>query len=148
MTAGVMMAKEASVTMCLSPALPEYSQRASNAEKLPFDDVIKWKHLPRYWLFVRGIHRLLEVSPSQRPVRRTFVVFFDLCLKKRLSKQSIRRWCETSSRSSWRYCNANINYHDLDIFTLENANVHVCVPFILFPSRHEKIKEANKTLTE
>ena len=21
------------------------------------DDVIKWKHLPRYWLFLRGIHR-------------------------------------------------------------------------------------------
>ena len=21
------------------------------------DDVIKWKHFPRYWLFVRGIHR-------------------------------------------------------------------------------------------
>ena len=21
-------------------------------------DVIKWKHLPRYWTFVRGIHRL------------------------------------------------------------------------------------------
>ena len=22
-----------------------------------YDDVIKWKHFPRYWLFVRGIHR-------------------------------------------------------------------------------------------
>ena len=21
------------------------------------DDVIKWKHFPRYWPFVRGIHR-------------------------------------------------------------------------------------------
>ena len=21
------------------------------------DDVIKWKHLPRYWPFLRGIHR-------------------------------------------------------------------------------------------
>ena len=24
---------------------------------LPHDDVFKWKHLPRYWPFVRGIHR-------------------------------------------------------------------------------------------
>ena len=24
---------------------------------VPHDDVIKWKHFPRYWLFVRGIHR-------------------------------------------------------------------------------------------
>ena len=23
----------------------------------PYDDVIKWKHFPRYWPFVRGIHR-------------------------------------------------------------------------------------------
>ena len=22
-----------------------------------YDDVIKWKHLPRYWHFVMGIHR-------------------------------------------------------------------------------------------
>ena len=29
------------------------------------DDVIKWKHFPRYWSFVRGIHRQI---PSQRPV--------------------------------------------------------------------------------
>ena len=27
------------------------------------DDVIKWKHFPRYWLFVRGIHR----SPVNYP---------------------------------------------------------------------------------
>ena len=29
------------------------------------DDVIKWKHFPRYWLFVRGIHRLLVNSPHK-----------------------------------------------------------------------------------
>ena len=27
------------------------------------DDVIKWKHIPRYWLFVRGIHRSPVNSP-------------------------------------------------------------------------------------
>ena len=43
--------------------------------------------------------------PSQRPVTRNFDVFFDLCLNKRLSKQSRRRWFETSSRSLWRHCN-------------------------------------------
>ena len=62
------------------------------------DDVIKWKHFPRYWSFVRGF-------PSQRPATRTFDVFFDLCLNKRLSKQSRRRWFETASGSSWRQCN-------------------------------------------
>ena len=42
--------------------------------------------------------------PSQRPVTRNFNVFFDLCLNKRLSKQSRRRWFETSSRSLWHHC--------------------------------------------
>ena len=37
--------------------------------------------------------------PSQRPVTRSFDVFFGLCLNKRLSKQSICRWFETPSRS-------------------------------------------------
>ena len=42
--------------------------------------------------------------PSQRPVLRSFDVFFDLRLNKRLSKQWWARWFETPSRSLWRYC--------------------------------------------
>ena len=43
--------------------------------------------------------------PSHRPVTRSFHVFFDLRLNKRLSKQS-RRWCfETPLHSLWRHCN-------------------------------------------
>ena len=29
------------------------------------DDVIKWKHFPRYWPFVRGIHRSTVNSPHK-----------------------------------------------------------------------------------
>ena len=29
------------------------------------DDVIKWKHFPRYWQFVRGIHRSPVHSPNK-----------------------------------------------------------------------------------
>ena len=43
--------------------------------------------------------------PSQRPVTRSFVVFFHLRLNKRLSKQSIRLWFETPWRSLLRHCN-------------------------------------------
>ena len=50
------------------------------------DDVIKWKHFPRYWPFVRGTQRS-RWSPAQRPVTRSFDVFFDLRSNKRLSKQ-------------------------------------------------------------
>ena len=44
--------------------------------------------------------------PSQRPVPWCFVVFFDLRLNKRLSKQSGHRWYETPSRSLWHHYNA------------------------------------------
>ena len=43
--------------------------------------------------------------PSQRPVTRTFGVLFDLHLNKRLSKQSICGWFETSWSSLWRHSN-------------------------------------------
>ena len=43
--------------------------------------------------------------PSQRLVTWSFHVFFDLCLNKRLSKQSTRRWFKTPSHTLWRHCN-------------------------------------------
>ena len=53
-----------------------------------YDDVIKWKHFPRNWPFVRGIHPVPGEFPAKRPVTRSFDIFFDLRLNKRLSKQS------------------------------------------------------------
>ena len=44
--------------------------------------------------------------PTQRPVTRSFDVFFDLRLNKRLSKQPRGWWFETQSWSLWRHCNA------------------------------------------
>ena len=43
--------------------------------------------------------------PTQRPVTRSFDVFFDLHLNKRLSKQSWGWWFETPSRPLWRHSN-------------------------------------------
>ena len=43
--------------------------------------------------------------PTQRPVTRSFDVFFDLCLNKWLSKQPWCWWFETPSWSLWRQCN-------------------------------------------
>ena len=45
---------------------------------------------------------------AQRPVTRSFDVFFDLRLNKRLSKQSWGWWFETLSRPLWRHCNEYI----------------------------------------
>ena len=44
--------------------------------------------------------------PTQRPVVRSFDVFFDLRLNTRLSKQPWDLWFETPSWSLWRQCNA------------------------------------------
>ena len=43
--------------------------------------------------------------PAQRPVTRSFDVFFDPRLNKRLSKQSWDWWFETLSCPLWRHCN-------------------------------------------
>ena len=43
--------------------------------------------------------------PTQRPVTRSFDVFFDLHLNKRLSKQSRGWWFETPSHPLWRHRN-------------------------------------------
>ena len=45
--------------------------------------------------------------PAQRPVTRSFDVFFELRLNRRLSKQSRGWWFETLSRPLWRHCNEN-----------------------------------------
>ena len=52
-----------------------------------------------------GISPVTDELSSQRPVTRSFDVFFYLCLYKRFSKQSRHRWFETPLHSLWRHCN-------------------------------------------
>ena len=49
--------------------------------------------------------------PAQRPVTRSFDVFFDLCLNKWLSKQSQDWWFEMPSRSLWRQRNVQRRFY-------------------------------------
>ena len=49
--------------------------------------------------------------PAQRPVTRSFDVFFDLLPNKRLSEQSRGWWFETPSCSVWRHCNAKDGFY-------------------------------------
>ena len=53
--------------------------------------------------------------PAQRPVARSFDVFFDLRLNKRLSKQSYGWWFETLSHPLW--CHRNVD------------GIFKCIPF-------------------
>ena len=50
---------------------PKYSHT-----KNPYHDVIKWKHFPRYWPFVRGIHRSPVNSPHQGQWRGALMFSF------------------------------------------------------------------------
>ena len=54
--------------------------------------------------------------PAQRPVTRSFDVFFDLRLNKWLSKQSWGWWLDTLSHPLWRHCNALLNTKRTDDF--------------------------------
>ena len=69
------------------------------------DDVIKWKHFPRNWPLVWGIHHSPVNFPykCQWPGALIFSLIF--ALNKRLSKQSWGWWFETPSHSLWRHCN-------------------------------------------
>ena len=55
--------------------------------------------------FCAGNSRVTGEFPTQRPVTRSFDVFFDLRLNKLLIKQCWGWWFETPSHPLWRYCN-------------------------------------------
>ena len=48
-------------------------KRTSDTDLTLHDDVIKWKHFPRYWPFVRGIHRSPVNSPHKGQWRGALV---------------------------------------------------------------------------
>ena len=57
--------------------LQSCSDSVGNADH---DDVIKWKHFPRYWPFVRGIHRSSVNSPHKCLWRGT-LMFALICAR-------------------------------------------------------------------
>ena len=67
------------------------------------DDIIKWKHFPHNCPLCGEFTGPGEF-PTQRPVTRSFDVFFDLRLNKRSGKQPWGWWFETLSWSLWRQC--------------------------------------------
>ena len=78
---------------------------AGGTEACHHDDVMEWKHFPRYWPFVQGIHRPPVNSPHKGQWRGT-LMFSLICV-------SWCWWFETQSRSSWRHCNARMDFNYL-----------------------------------
>ena len=68
-----------------------------------------WRHqmetFPRYWPFVRVIHRSPVNSPQKGQWRGALMVSLICAFNKRLSIQSWGWGLETPSRSLWRHCN-------------------------------------------
>ena len=59
--------------------------------------------------------------PAQRPVTRSFDIFLDLRLNKRLSKQSWGWWFETLSHPLWPHCNALYKRTETSQITLKST---------------------------
>ena len=115
----------------------------------PRDDVIEWKHFPRYWPFVRGIHR----SPVNSPLKGQWrgALMFTLIQARtngwvnNRDAGDLRRYCVNSL---WRHCDDQaapsgastssvpyVNPHFPDLFLLLllstyfvvlNHNVYFC----------------------
>ena len=68
-------------------------------------DVTKWKHFSALQALCEGNLPVTGEFLSQRPLTRSFDVFFDLRLNERLSKPSRSRWFETPLHPLWRQWN-------------------------------------------
>ena len=68
-----------------------------------------WRHqmetFSALWAICAGNSPVPGEFPAQMPVTRSFDIFFDLRLNKRLSKQSWGWWFETLSHPLWRHSN-------------------------------------------
>ena len=71
------------------------------------DDVIKW-NIFRVTGHLCGDSPVSGEFPEQRPVARSFDVFFDLRLNERFSKHSWGWWLETETSPLWRHSNGTM----------------------------------------
>ena len=69
-----------------------------------------WRHRMETFSVLLALCAVTGGFPSQRPVTRSFDVFFDLHLNKRLSKQSRLWWFEMPSYSLWCHCNGGMGH--------------------------------------
>ena len=98
-----------------------------------------WRHqmetFPAILAICAGNSAVTGEFPAQRPVTRSFYVFFDLRLNKRLSKQLWGWWLETPSSPLWRHCNVfHISYTRQSEYRRQENYIHgwnsmVNVPF-------------------
>ena len=91
------------------------------------DDVIKWKHFPRYWPFVRGIHRSPVDSPHKGQWRRA-LMFSLICAP-------INGWINNGEAGDLRRYRAH-----RDVIVMRYQNVRVCRSCLFW---NEEMKEVS-----
>ena len=105
-----------SILIQLFVAASKYSGRTTRLKPYPLisgsvcrNVMIWWRHQMEIFsallAFCAGNSPVIGEFPLQRPVTRSFDVFFDLRLNKGLSKQWRRWWFDTSQCLLWRNCN-------------------------------------------
>ena len=84
------------------------------------DDVIKWKHFPRYWPFVRGIHRSPVNSPHKGQWRTALMftlicVWINGCANNR-KVGDLRRYCAHYGVTVMRYIPLTVGQELLETY--------------------------------
>ena len=100
------------------PDAPKFDQKWNHSHSIYHDDVIRWKHFPRYWPFVRGMHRSPVNSPHKGQWRGALMVSL-ICVW-------INGWVNNREAGDWRryrahydvtvMCNVNHTGVETEIF--------------------------------
>ena len=83
--------------------------------------------------------------PSQRPVTRSFDVFFDLRLNKALSKQSWGWWFETPPYLLWRHCNVKVMSTSAVYSNSQNILEHIVSKVYEVVVKHNDLRDTLDT---
>ena len=87
------------------------------------NDVIKWKHFPRYWPFVRGIHRSLVNSPNKGQWHGS-LMFPLICVW-------TKGWANNREAGDWR---RHCAHYDVIVMRLSS---YPCKVLIMIPGKLE-----------
>ena len=96
------------------------------------DDVMKWKHFPRYWPFVRGIHRSPVNSPHKGQWRGA-LMFSLICAR-------INGWVNTREAGDLRRYRAHY-----DVIVMSHTNVLPITMAVLTYWGRDKIATISQT---
>ena len=120
---GVIVTSITAINMCIllrHEGCIRFLMLSTNVIILYHDDVIKWKHLPRYWPFVWEIHR----SPVQSPHKGQWhdaLMFSLICVW-------INDWVNNREASDLRRYRA---HYDVTVMTLYHVIYTISIVYLL-----------------